>query len=77
MVDQKVTRSVSFWSTLIQGLAPRPKSEKSIMHWTVVSHVRQTGLAVARPVWQYWPSLAVMAIGMWGWCESAQLAYLF
>ena len=29
---------------------PRPKSEKSIMHRTVVSQVRQTGQAVARPV---------------------------
>ena len=31
---------------------PRPKSEKSILHWPVVSQVQQTGRAVARAVWQ-------------------------
>ena len=68
---------LSFWWTLAQGLAklapPRPKSEKSIMHWTVVSQLWQTGRAVATS----WSPLAVTAISMWGLCQSGQLAYLF
>jgi len=35
------------------GVSPlRPKSEKLIMHWTVIRQVWQTGRAVARSVWQ-------------------------
>ena len=42
-----VVGHLPFWCTL----AERPKSEKSIMLWTVVSLVRQTGWTTADHVW--------------------------
>jgi len=42
---------------------PKPKSEKSIMHRTVVSQVWQTCRTAARPVWQ--------TSHCWWWRRSA------
>ena len=50
MVDLGVHQVFSPLVNFGPGVSPRPKSEKSIMHWTVVGQVRQTGRAVARPV---------------------------